>query len=296
MNNPWRLLQAAAVFAAVLAGVSVWLVTDAAGRAQVAPPPLVVRVSPSTQIINKVRLDQRMNAQVPLNLAFRDDNGRPVTLGQFFGSKPVMMNLIQYRCRMLCSQEMNVLVHSLRQLRFDAGNQFTLLTVSIDPTETPALAAAKKKTYLARYGRPGTAAGWHFLTGDQASIQALANAIGYHYTYDARTDQFAHPDGIEILTPHGKVARYFMRLEYPSEGLRLGLVEAAKGKIGTPLDTLALLCYHYDPLTGTYSLAFMKLLRLAGIATMLAIGAGILLMKRRERSARRLIRTVDHPA
>jgi protein SCO1 len=260
-----------------------------AGVAQTGLAPAVSNLpgSPEDQIIKKVRLDQKLNAPVPLELTFRDETGKPVTLRQYFGRKPVIMNLIQYRCRMLCSQEMAILAHSLKQMRFSIGKQFLVLTVSIDPRETSALAAAYKAGYVKAYARPGAAAGWHFLTGDAAAIRRLADAIGYHFTYDARTDQFAHPDGVIILTPKGKIDRYFMRLQYPAPGLRLSLVEAAAGKIGTPIDALALLCCRFDPATGRYGLAFMKVLQGSALATMLAVGAIVLVMNGRGRRVMR---------
>jgi protein SCO1/2 len=230
------------------------------------------------KILKNVRLDQRLNAQVPLDVTFRDETGRTVALREYFGRKPVMLNLIQYRCTMLCSEEMHVLADSLKQLKFTAGDQFTLVTLSIDDREQPDLAAEYKRGYVEQYGRPGAAAGWHFLTGDKASIRRLADAIGYHFTYDARTDQFAHPDGVIVLTPEGKVARYFFRLEYPPRDLRFALIEAADRKIGTPIDALSLLCYHYNPVTGKYALAVLTLVRTASLATVALLLAGIVFM------------------
>jgi protein SCO1 len=245
-------------------------------------------------IQKKVGLDQKLNAQVPLDLTFRDETGQRVQLYQFFGHKPVMMNLIQYRCTMLCSEEMNVLAQSLKELKFTAGEQFTMLTVSIDAQETPDLAAAYKKGYLQQYGRPAAAAGWHFLTGDAATIQRLADAIGYRFAYDARTEQFAHPDGVLVVTPEGRVARYFFHLDYPPRDLRLALVEAAEHKIGSPLDALALICYHYNPATGKYSLALMGVLRLAALATLLSVGVGVATMTLWDR--RKTRRAIGMPA
>jgi protein SCO1/2 len=252
-------------------------------------PPQARRRAPlPDEITRQVRLDQKLNAQVPLDLKFRDETGKLVPLHEYFGRKPVMMNLIQYRCTMLCSEEMNVLGQSLKELKFSAGDQFNLLTVSIDARETPALAMAYKQGYLDQYRRPTAAAGWHFLTGDEATIRRLADAIGYHFVYDARTDQFAHPDGVIVLTPEGRVARYFFRLQYPPRDLRLALVEAAEHKIGTLLDAWALICYHYNPATGQYSLALMNVLRLAAVATLLFVGMGVATMTmwdRRRKSA-----------
>jgi protein SCO1 len=236
------------------------------------------------ELMKKVRLDQKLDAQVPLDLTFRDETGQLVPLRRYFNGKPVMMNLIQYRCTMLCSEEMKVLASSLKELEFTPGKQFNLLTISIDDRELPPLAMEYRKGYLKQYARPGAEQGWHFLTGDKATIQRLADAIGYHFVYDAQTDQFAHPDGVIVVTPAGKIARYFFRLEYPAQGLRLALVEAAKEQIGSPLDYVALWCYHYNPTTGRYSLAIMKVLRLAALASVLGLATGVLLLNRRARS------------
>jgi protein SCO1/2 len=240
-------------------------------------------------LIKKVRLEQKLDAPVPLDITFRDETGQRVPLRQYFGSKPVMLNLIQYRCTMLCSQEMKVLADSLKEMKFNVGDQFTLLTVSIDPREQPDLAADYKSGYLKQYGRPGAAAGWHFLTGDEASIRRLADAIGYHFVFDSRTNQFAHPDGVIVLTPQGKVARYFFSLRYPARDLRFALIEAANNRIGSPLDAFALLCYHYNPLTGKYSIAFMAIVRLAGLASILLLGAGVIALGLRGRHDRERI-------
>jgi protein SCO1/2 len=232
-------------------------------------------VNPTDVLIKKVGLDQKLNAQVPLDIAFRDETGKQVPLRQYFGAKPVMLNLIQYRCTMLCSEEMKMLAQSLKDMKFSVGDQFTLLTVSIDAREQPYLAAEYKAGYLKHYGRPGAAAGWHFLTGDDASIHRLADAIGYRFVYDARTNQFAHPDGVIILTPRGKIDRYFFRLNYPPRDLQFGLIDAANNRIGSLLDGLALRCFHYNPVTGKYSVAFMQVLQLVAIGTMLLLGAGM---------------------
>jgi protein SCO1 len=242
---------------------------------------------PREELLKQVRLDQRLDAQVPLDLPFRDETGKSVRLGDYFGEKPVMLMLIQYRCMMLCTQQMTVLMENLKKLQFTPGKEFNLLIVSIDPRETADLALDKKKYSMQEYGRLDGAGGWHYLTGDDRSIKPLAEAVGFHYFYDEQTDQYAHPDGVMILTPEGKVARYFFRLEYPAQGLRFGLIEAADNKIGTPLDAIALLCFHYNPVTGKYGIAFMKIVRLGGVATVLLLLAGIVVMKRRETRGRR---------
>jgi protein SCO1/2 len=232
--------------------------------------------------LKTVRLDQKLGQHVPLDAAFRDEDGKPVRFGDYFGDKPVALIMIQYRCTMLCTEEMNVLLASLKQLKFTPGKEFNLVIVSIDPREDADLAMGKKISYLAEYGRPQSAKGWHWLTGSKENIDKLADAVGYHYVYDAKTDQYAHPDGVIMMTPEGKIARYFFRLEYPARDLRLGLIEASKGKIGTPLDAIALLCYHYNPVTGRYAVALLNLVRGASLALVLGLCAGIMLLKLRE--------------
>jgi len=238
-------------------------------------------------VIKRVAFDQKLNAQVPLDAEFRDENGKTVRLGQYFGDKPVMMMLIAYRCTMLCTEQTRILLESLKELKFDAGKEFEVVMVSIDPREGKDIAAGKKASFVKEYGRPATEAGWHMLTGKEASIKQLTQSVGFHYVYDAATDQFAHPDGVVILTPQGKAARYYFRLNYDPRDLRYGLIEASANRIGTPLDYIALLCYHYNPSTGKYSVGIMNVLRLASLAFIL-IGAGFMVRSvRRERRERR---------
>jgi protein SCO1/2 len=234
-------------------------------------------------ILRSVGFDQNLDAQVPLDLPFRDEAGREVRLGEFFGRKPVLLNLVYYECPMLCTLELNALVMSLKPLSFDVGKEFDIVTVSIDPGETPALAASKKRGYLSRYGREGAGRGWHFLTGGEASVRRLADVVGFRYAYDRQADQYAHPAGVMVLTPGGRVSRYFYGIEYPPRDLRLGLIEASAGKIGSPVDRLLLLCYHYDPRTGKYNLVIMNVLRFLGAATVLGLGTFMFVMFRRDR-------------
>jgi protein SCO1/2 len=236
-------------------------------------------------IFNDVGFDQRLNEQVPLDLIFRDEGGQAVRLGDYFGDKPVILSLVYYNCTTLCPMILDGLVRSLTPVSFDIGKQFAVLTVSFDPRETPALAAAKKTEYVRRYHRPGVAGGWHFLTGEEPAIRQLTKAVGFRYLYDAKTDQFAHAAGIVLLTPRGKVTRYFYGFDFSPRDLRLGLIEAAANTIGTPIDQVLLYCYHYDPLTGQYGLIVMNVIRLAGLATVLALGTFIVVMLRRERLA-----------
>jgi protein SCO1/2 len=230
-----------------------------------------------------VRIDQKLGNQVPLDLVFRDEHGRRVRLGEYFGTRPVILVLAYYRCPMLCTQVLNGLVHSLWEVGLDMGDDFEVVTVSFDPRETPKLAAAKKMAYLDRYRKPGAAEGWHFLTGEQPAIQRLTEVVGFRYRYDAVKDQFAHASGIMVLTPRGKIARYFYGIDYSARDLRLGLVEASDNKIGSLADQFLLACFHYDPTTGKYGVAVMTFVRLGGVLTVLALGTFIVVQWRRER-------------
>src|SRR6185295_13612194 len=218
-------------------------------------------------VLDGVGIDQRLNESVPLDLVFRDESGAPVQLGTYFGSKPVILSLAYYECPMLCTLVLNGLASALKVLSFDAVKEFEVVTVSINPADTPGLAAAKKQTYLKEYGRPGVAAGWHFLTGDAAAIARLADAVGFHYKWVPEQQQFAHAAGIMVLTPQGKLARYFYGVEFSPRDLRLGIIEAAQNRIGSAVDQLLLFCFHYDPATGRYGAAAMGSVRTAGALT-----------------------------
>jgi protein SCO1/2 len=235
--------------------------------------------------LRDVGIDQRLNEQAPLDLPFRDETGKLVRLQDYFGHKPVILALVYYQCPMLCTLVLNGLVRAMRTVPFSAGDQFNIVTVSFDPRETPELAAAKKRTYLERYNRPEAEKGWHFLTGDESSVQQLARAVGFRYAFDRATDQWAHATAIMVLTPEGKLARYFYGVEYPARDLRLALVEASRSQIGTPTDQVLLFCFHYDPATGKYGLAIMNVIRAIGVTTALALGVFMLVMFRRERGA-----------
>jgi len=239
---------------------------------------------PEDTITKLVRLDQKLDSQLPLDTPFRDETGKQVRLGDYFGQRPVMMMLIQYRCQMLCTLQQTQLLDNLKRLKFTPGKEFELLIVSIDPDEQPDLAADVKAAFIKDYRREESAAGIHFLTGTEKAIDDLAAAVGFHFAYSKKTDQFAHPDGVIIATPAGKTARYFFRLEYPARFLRYGLIEASQGKISKPLmDVIALLCFHYNPGTGTYTLAYMRVLQAAGIGTVLALALGVVMMRLREK-------------
>jgi protein SCO1/2 len=245
--------------------------------------PSAARADLSAKTLSKqVGLDQRLDSQVPLDLVFRDEQGQPVSLRQFFHDKPVILSLVQFRCPMLCTQVLNGVLKTSQALEFQMHRDYEVLSISIDPRETPAMAAAKKQRYASSYHRPGADEGWHFLTGDQDAIDRLAAAVGYRYVYDEKSDQFAHPSGIVVLTPDGRVSRYFYGIDYHPSDLRLGLVESSEGRIGTPVDQILLLCFHYDPATGKYGFAIAAVMRVAGIATMLVLGSFLSLMIRRE--------------
>ena len=238
--------------------------------------------------LRNVSLEQRLNQQVPLDLGFRDDTGRQLPLSSYFGGKPVILALVYYQCPMLCTQILNGLVISLRGMSLVSGRDFEVVAVSIDPTETPDLAARKKAEYLRRYAKSST--GWHFLTGAEPQIRHLAEAVGFRYAYDPQTKQYAHASAIMVLTPGGRLSRYFYGIEYAPRDLRLGLVEASENKIGSPADQLLLYCYHYDPSTGKYSAIVMNIVRLAGALTLLIFGSLLIWMWRRDlRRSRRAL-------
>jgi protein SCO1/2 len=243
--------------------------------------------NPSTGLptaLRDVRIEQKLDQQLPLDLAFRDESGRDVKLGEYFGRKPVVLAFVYYDCPMLCTQVLNGMVTSFRVLPFQVGEEFDVVTISFDPRETPALAQSKKKVYvdyLPEKMRAKAANGWHFLTGDPANIEKITQAAGFHYRYDEETKQFAHASAIMVTTPEGKLSRYFYGIEYAPRDLRLGLIESAESRIGSPVDQLLLYCYHYDPATGKYGAAIMRMMRIAGVVTLLGIVAMLLLLKGR---------------
>ena len=232
---------------------------------------------------DQIGIDQRLGERVPMNLAFRDETGAEVRLDEILDKRPAILSLVYYECPMLCTQVLNGLLRSLRVLSLDVGGEFEVITVSIDPGETPALAAAKKKEYVGRYGRDGAAGGWHFLTGTRERIEELAEAVGFRYEYDPETDLYVHASGIMVLTPAGELARYFYGVEYAPKDLRLGLIEAAEERIGNAVDQVLLLCYQYDPTTGKYGLVILNSLRVAGAATVAVLAALVIGWIRRER-------------
>jgi len=227
-----------------------------------------------------VGIDQRLNNQVPLDLKFRDETGQTVALSSYFGKRPVVLSLVYYTCPMLCTMAENGLLNALRDVQFNIGEQYEVVTISIDPTETPEMAMGKKAVYVGLYGRPAAKRGWHFLVGDEPSIRTLARAVGFHYNYIAETKQYAHATGMIVLTPQGKVSRYFYGILYPPRDVRLALIEASNEKIGNAVDAVLLYCCQYDPATGKYSMVISRILRLAGLVTILSMGTLILALSR----------------
>jgi len=233
--------------------------------------------------LKEIAFDQKLGAQLPLDLPFTDDTGKAVRLGEYFGQKPVLMLITYFNCTMLCPLLLDGLVRALRPISFDIGQQFTVLTVSINPRETPAIAASRKELYVQRYGRPGAERGWHFLTGTADAIAALTQPIGFRFVYDKKKDEYAHASGIVIFTPEGKAARYLYGVEFSPRDMRLALIEATNHTIGNPVDQIMLYCFHYDPLTGKYGVVIMNVIRLAGSATVAVLGTFMFLMFRRDR-------------
>jgi protein SCO1/2 len=269
----------------VLCAVAVLMVLSPA----LAPAQKFVSGPPNSappSILDRVALDQNLDAQIPLDLMFRNEQGTTVRLGDYFRDKPVVLSLVYYNCPMLCTEVLNGMKGVFRHLPLVVGKDFEVLTVSIDPTETPSLAAAKKEKYLEGYEHPEGASGWHFLTGDEQQIRTLADVVGFRYVYDKETRQYAHAAGIMVLTPGGKVARYLYGVDYLIKDMRLALVEASHNTIGSPIDQVLLLCYHYDPATGKYGLVVMNLLKISGAITILVLGGFIAIMLRRERKKR----------
>ncbi len=241
--------------------------------------------------LENVGIEQHLNTQIPSDLIFRDETGKSVRLGDYFGRKPLILNLVYYNCTMLCGEALAGLASAMRLVKFDVGKEFDVITVSFDPRETPEMAVAKKKDYVERYGRPNAAAGWHFLTGQPESINALTKAVGFQYQYDAKSNQYAHATAIMVLTPQGHISRYFYGVDFPPKDLRMGLVEASQNKIGNTVDAVLLYCYHYDPETGKYGAMIANILRLAAAATILFIGGLIFILWRLDRSATQKVLT-----
>lgn len=241
-------------------------------------------------ILRHVGIEQRLGQSLPLDAVFHDESGRAVRLKDYFGKRPVVLVLAYYNCPMLCTEVLNGLLSSLRALSFDVGREFEVVTVSFDPRERPADAAAKKKPYVEAYKRPGAARGWHFLTGGQGSIDRLTTAVGFRYRYDERLGQFAHAAAIYVATPEGRLSRYLFGIDFAPRELRLAVIESSNSRIGTPVDQLLLYCYHYDPAVGRYGAVVMNMVRAGGVAAVLVLSTFLVVMWRRDhrRDAARL--------
>jgi protein SCO1/2 len=272
------------LFTAALIAVAVTTASAQSNVPGVNPSPL----PPSSQtpsVLADVRFDQRLNERLPLDTRFRDDEGRDVALGDYFGAKPVVLAFVYYECPMLCTQVLNGLTTSLMILTETVGREFDVVAISFDARETPALASGKKKSNLDRYKRPESAAGWHFLTGDEAAIKAVTDAAGFKFVWDESTQQFAHPSGIIVATPDGKLSRYFFGIEYAPRDVKFALMESSAGRIGNAIDQLLLYCYHYDPASGSYGFIAMGAVRVGGALTVLALVGFVVVSIRREMRA-----------
>jgi protein SCO1/2 len=238
------------------------------------------------QVLKGVQVSQHLNQQLPLNAEFVDDTGATVHLGDYFGKKPAVLSMVYYNCPMLCSEELDGMTSALEMVHLTPGKDFNIVIISIDPSETPELAAKKKAFYLKRYGRPGTADGWHFLVGQRPAIDAVTSAVGFGYVRvpgpDGKLTQFAHASSIELVTPQGKLAQYYLGVEYSPKDVLLGLIEASGNKIGSPVANILTYCYHYDPQNNKQSLRVARVVQFGGMLTMASLGGFMFLMFRRD--------------
>jgi protein SCO1/2 len=274
-----------------IVGFAALALAASAAHAQSVPSNVGPTAATMPAALQNVGFEPQLNAQMPLDLPFRDESGRSVQLREYFGQKPVVLAFVYYGCPMLCSQVQQGVVGTLRMLSFNPGADYQVVFISFDSRETPDMAAEKKKSVVSHFRRSGTEDGWHFLTGSQESIDAATRAANFRYNFSAKTNLFAHASGVMVLTPDGRISRYFYGVEYPGRDMRLGLVEASAGKIGTPIDHVLLFCYQYDPSTATYSTAILRIVRLGGVLTILCIVGGILIFRRRDaRSAQARLR------
>jgi protein SCO1/2 len=265
-----------------IAGIVILLTLAVAAKPQAVPGNTGPAASGLPVALRNVGFEPPLNGQIPLDLSFKDETSRDVRLGDYFGHKPVLLALVYYGCPMLCNQVEQGVVGSLKMLSFNAGRDFDVVFVSFDPRETADMAEQKKVSALSHYGRPDTAAGWHFLTGSKESIASITSAAKFRYNFNEQSGIFAHASGIMLLTPDGRISRYFYGVEYPSRDVRLGLIDASAGKIGTPIDHLLLYCFQYDPSTARYSATILGIIRLGGVLTILTLVTAFLIFRRRD--------------
>jgi len=265
-----------------ISGTFALLLSAAAASGQAVPGSIGPAAQNMPPVLRNVGFEPQLNAHLPLDLAFRDEAGRDVQLRQYFTQKPVLLALVYYGCPMLCNQVEQGVVGALRMLSFNPGRDYEVVFVSFDPRESPDMAAQKKASAMEHFRRLETATGWHFLTGSKESIDALTKGANFRFTFDQKSNLFAHASGIMLLTPDGRISRYFYGVEYPARDLRLGLVDASAGKIGTPIDRALLFCYQYDPTSARYSASILKIIRLGGVLTILCLVAGMLIFRRRD--------------
>ena len=263
-------------------GIVALLAASSVLEAQTVPSNVGPTVATMPPALENVGFEPSLNSQMPLDLHFRDETGRDVQLSEFFGHKPVLLAFVYFSCPMLCDQVQMGVVGALRMLSFNPGRDYEAVFISFDSHDTPELATEKKNAAVARFRRPDTASGWHFLTGSQESIEAATRAANFRFRYDAKSKLFAHASGVMLLTAGGRISRYFYGVEYPGRDMRLGLVDASAGKIGSPIDHVLLFCYHYDPSSATYSASILRIIRLGAILTILSIVGGIWIFRRRE--------------
>jgi protein SCO1/2 len=292
ISNMTRAVLAGLILCSIMLPRSLSAQVSSYGDKQMGP------VNDKPSVLNGVGIAQHLNQQLPLSLTFTDDAGKQVQLGSYFGKRPAILALVYYQCPMLCSEELNGLTSALQMVNFVPGKDFDVIVVSIDPSEGPDLAAAKKRSYLKRYGHPETANGWHFLTGTQPNIDALTQVVGFRYVRipgpDGKLTQFAHASSIQIVTPEGKLAQYYMGVEYSPKDLLLGLDEASSNRIGSPVDNILTYCYHYDPQTNTHSLIVARIVQLGGFLTVVLLGGFMMIMFRRDYRQAHDIKPVIH--
>lgn len=288
-----------------LAVVCLLLFCLVAAKAQVSPTGEKEMGEPADSklptVLNGVDIQQHLNQQLPLDATFVDETGKSVQLGQYFdGKHPVLLALVYYKCPVLCSEELKGLTGALEMVSYQPGKDFQIVAISIDPSETPAIAASKKREYVAYYGHPESAPGWHFLTGQQPAIDAVAKATGFGYKRmpgpDGKDNQFAHASAIQIVTPEGRIAQYYLGVEYSPQDLRLGLIEASHNKIGTPVDKILTYCYRYNPALNRHSLLIARIVQAACLLTVLILGSYMIVMFRRDVKSSRAILKQQHSA